>query len=99
MLKEERMIYKLPSLRVADALDELHEMAFLVLEEVNFVLATLVLDLESFAITLVDGLNLGLKFNHLVLKLGLLALKLFDLAFKVCFSMFSLELFAHSEGH
>ncbi len=84
---------------LADCLDELDEMTLLVFEEVDFFLAALILDLESFAVALLDGLDLRLELDDLVFKLGLLGLELVDFTLELGLSMLGLELLAHGESH
>ena len=48
---------------------------------------------------LVDRLNLALQLNDLGSLIFLFLLQQLDLLLKVCFAMFSLQLFSHGEGH
>ena len=65
-------------------------MGFLVLEELKFLLALLVLDLFAFAVALLNGLDLGLEFNNLVLLLGLSGLEVGDSFLKIGFAVLGL---------
>jgi hypothetical protein len=74
-------------------------MGFLVLEELKFLLTLLVLDLFTLAVALLNGLDLCLQFNDLVLLLGLAGLEVSDTLLKVGLAVLGLELLAHSESH
>jgi hypothetical protein len=74
-------------------------MGFLVLEELKFLLALLVLDLFTLAVALLNGLDLCLQFNDLVLLLGLAGLEVSDTLLKVGLAVLGLELLAHGESH
>ena len=47
----------------------------------------------------VDGVDLGLKLNHLLLLLGLPFLELTSLLLQFGLAVLGLELLAHSKGH
>ena len=74
-------------------------MHLLELEELNFLVTLLGLNLLSFSISLLDSLDLGLELGDFILKLGLFVFKLLDGLLKVCLSMLSLELLSHGEGN
>ena len=74
-------------------------MGFLVLEELKFLLALFVLHLFALAVALLDGLDLGLQFDDLVLLLGLAGLKVGDTLLEVGLAVLGLELLAHGESH
>ena len=65
-------------------------MLLLIAEELELLSAFLLLDLLSLTVTLLDSLDLRLKFDNFILKLGLLSLKLLNFTFQISFTMFSL---------
>ena len=65
----------------ADLLQELVQVGFLVLEELNFLLILRSLNLFSLLIPLFNGLDLRLEFLHLILELCLFVLSLLDCFF------------------
>ena len=85
-------------LGLADCLDEFDEVLLLVAEELELLSASLLLDLLPLAVALLNGLDLGLELDDLVLELGLLSLEFLDFAFQVGLSVLSLQLFSHGEG-
>jgi len=73
-------------------------MEFLVLEELELLDALLLLNLLSLAVALLDGLDLGLELDDLILELGLLGLEFFDLALEVGLAVLGLQLLPHGES-
>ena len=73
-------------------------MIILCLEEVDFFLALLHVDLSSFLAASLDGLELGLEFNDIVCLFLLLLLVLGNPLVKYSHAFFSLHLLSHSEG-
>lgn len=73
-------------------------MEFLVLEELELLDALLLLNLLPLAVALLDGLDLGLELDYLILELGLLGLEFFDLALEVGLAVLSLQLLPHGES-
>ena len=73
-------------------------MEFLVLEELELLDALLLLHLLSLAVALLDGLDLGLELDDLVLELGLLGLELLNLALEVGLAVLGLQLLPHGES-
>ena len=61
---------------VADGLEELRQMRFLVFEEFDLVLTLLRLDLSLFLVALIDSLNLRLQLDYFVRLLSLLGFEL-----------------------
>jgi len=74
-------------------------MGFLVLEEFKFLLALLVFDFFALRVTFLNGLDLGLQLDDLVLLLGLAGLQIGNTFLEVGLTVLSLELFAHGEGN
>lgn len=73
-------------------------MALLVLEELDLLVSLLDLYLPALSVPLLDGLDLGLELDHLVLQLGLLGLELLNLLLEVGLAVLGLELLPHGEG-
>ena len=73
-------------------------MKFLVLEELELLDALLLLNLLPLAVALLDGLDLGLELDDLILELGLLGLEFFDFALEVGLAVLGLQLRPHGES-
>lgn len=65
-------------------------MRFLILEEFKLLIALFVLNFFAFSIALLNGLDLGLEFNNLVLLLGLSGLEVGDSFLKIGFAVLGL---------
>ena len=73
-------------------------MKFLVLEELELLDALLLLNLLPLAVALLDGLDLGLELDDLILELGLLGLEFLDFALEVGLAVLGLQLLSHGES-
>ena len=73
-------------------------MQLLVLEELELLDALLLFNFLSLAVTLLDGFDLRLELDDLILELGLLGLELFDLTLEVGLAVLSLQLLPHGES-
>lgn len=73
-------------------------MHLLELEELNLLVTFLGLDLLSFSISFLDGLDLGFELADFVLELGFFVFKSLDGLLKICLSMLGLKLFSHGKG-
>jgi len=74
-------------------------MRFLVLEELKFLLALLILDFFALRVALFDSLDLCLQLDDFVLLLGLARFKVGNALLEVSLTVLGLELFAHGEGN
>ena len=77
--------------------EELSEMGLLVLKEFDFLFSLLSLNILSLSISLFNGLDFGLEFTDLVLKLSLFVFQLLYGPLEICLSVLSLELLPHGE--
>merc|ERR1740133_937583 len=68
------------------------------LEELNLLRMLLLLQRPPLALTLLDGLGLGLELLHLALQVLLLRLELLDACLHVCLALLRLQRLAHAEG-
>jgi hypothetical protein len=73
-------------------------MQLLVLEELELLDALLLLNFLSLAVALLNGFDLRLELDDLILELGLLGLELLDFALEIGLAMLSLELLSHGES-
>jgi hypothetical protein len=73
-------------------------MQLLVLEELELLDALLLFNFLSLAVTLLDGFDLRLELDDLILELGLLGLELLDFALEVGLAVLSLELLSHGKS-
>ena len=86
------------SVVVVNLLEEFVKMSLLVLQEFELLLTLLIFYFFTFSIALLDGLDLGLELNDLVLLFGLSGLEVGDSLLEISLTVFGLELLAHSEG-
>ena len=73
-------------------------MQLLVLEELELLNALLLFNFLSLAVALLDGFDLRLELDDLILELGLLGFELLDFALEVGLAVLSLELLSHGKS-
>lgn len=84
---------------VGNVLEELAEMALLILEELYLLISFLDFNFPALSISLFNCLDLRLELNDFVLEFCLFGFELFNLLLKVCLSMLCLELLSHRKGN
>lgn len=73
-------------------------MSLLVFQELELFLTLLVFNFFAFGVALLNGLDLGLELDDLVLLFGLSGLEVGNSLLEIGFTVLSLELLAHGEG-